>query len=73
MKKLFALLLTITILAVVAAPALGQGRSRRCDNNSRVRTSRTYYDNSNSIIRELTTIIQLRTGDEVSGTSTAIN
>ena len=47
MKKLFALLLTITILAVVAAPALGQGRSRRCDNNSRVRTSRTYYDNSN--------------------------
>ncbi len=46
MKKLFALLLIITILAVVAVPAFAQGRSRRCNNDSRARTSRTYYDSS---------------------------
>jgi hypothetical protein len=52
MKKLFALLITITILAAVAAPAFGQGRGRRTyyepAPTSRVNydTSRTQYDNS---------------------------
>ena len=46
MKKILALLITITILAAVAVPAFGQGRGRRCNNDSRVRTSQTYYDSS---------------------------
>jgi len=49
MKKLFALMISIAILAAVASPALGQGRSRRCNNDSyrtRTRTTRTYYNNS---------------------------
>jgi hypothetical protein len=46
MKKIFALLLTITILGAVAVPAFAQGRSRRSNCDSRVRTSRTYYENS---------------------------
>lgn len=46
MKKLFALLMTVTILAAVAIPAFGQGRSRRCNNDYRTRTTRTYYNNS---------------------------
>ncbi len=46
MKKLFALLLTITILAAATAPAFAQGRRdrRRCD--SRSYDSQGYYDNS---------------------------
>ena len=47
MKKLFALMISIAILAAVASPALGQGRSRRCNTDSyRTRTTGTYYDNS---------------------------
>ena len=46
MKKVFALIMTITILAAVAVPALGQGRSRRCNNDYRTRTTRTYYNTS---------------------------
>jgi len=45
MKKVFALLITITILAAVAAPAFGQGRSRRTYYEP-APNSRTYYDNS---------------------------
>jgi hypothetical protein len=45
MKKIFAILMTMTILAAVAAPTLGQGRSRRtyCE---QAPNSRGYYDNS---------------------------
>ncbi len=45
MKKTFALLMTITILAAVAAPAFGQGRGRRgyCE---QAPNARDYYDNS---------------------------
>lgn len=46
MKKIFALLVMITILSAVAVPAFAQGRSRRANYDSQVRTSRTYYDNS---------------------------
>ncbi len=46
MKKLFAPLLTIAILAAVASPTFAQGRSRRCNYDSQSRTSRSYYDNS---------------------------
>lgn len=58
MKKIFALLMTVAILAAVAAPTFAQGRSRRayCDqartssvyNDSRVYNdgSRAYYDYS---------------------------
>jgi len=42
MKKLFALILTIAILAVAAAPSFAQGRDRRCNNNTRTYNSRTY-------------------------------
>jgi hypothetical protein len=45
MKKLFALLITTTILAALAAPAFGQGRGRRTDCEP-APTSRVYYDNS---------------------------
>ena len=49
MKKFFALMISIAILAAVASPALGQGRSRRCNTDSyRTRTTRTYYNNSYS-------------------------
>lgn len=44
MKKIFAGILTITLLAVMAAPTFAQGRS--CRTYSRPRTTRTYYDNS---------------------------
>jgi hypothetical protein len=44
MKKLFALILTIAILAMAAAPSFAQGRSRRCNNNARSNNSRSYYD-----------------------------
>lgn len=44
MKKLFAIILTMAILAVAAAPSFAQGRNRRCDTNSRTYNSRTYYD-----------------------------
>jgi hypothetical protein len=48
MKKLFTLLMAITILAVLAAPTLAQGRSCRTygSSNSSQRGSRVYYDNS---------------------------
>ncbi len=57
MKKLFALLLTIAILAVAAAPSFAQGRSCRSRNydsrnydsrsyDSRSYGSQGYYDNS---------------------------
>jgi len=45
MKKIFALLITITILAAVAAPAFGQGRGRRTYYEPAA-NSRDYYDNS---------------------------
>lgn len=45
MKKVFGLLMTITILAAVAAPTFGQGRSRRTYYEP-APNSRTYYDNS---------------------------
>ena len=44
MTKLFALILTIAILAVAAAPSFAQGRARSCD-NTRSYSSRGYYDN----------------------------
>ena len=44
MKKLFALILTIAILAVAAAPSFAQRRSRQCNTNVRTYNSRTYYD-----------------------------
>jgi hypothetical protein len=45
MKKIFALLMTITILAAVAAPTFGQGRGRR-NYYEPAPNSRDYYDNS---------------------------
>ena len=44
MKKLFALILTIAILAIAAAPSFAQRRSRYC-NDARTYNSRSYYDN----------------------------
>lgn len=41
MKKIFALVMTAAILAAMAAPAFGQGRSRRCDNVSQSRNAQT--------------------------------
>lgn len=50
MRKLFALILTIAILAMAAAPTFAQRRSRYCNDrtyNSRSSyDSRGYYDNS---------------------------
>jgi hypothetical protein len=46
MKKLFALLITLSILAAVSVPTFAQGRSRRSNSDSRVRTTRTYYNNN---------------------------
>jgi hypothetical protein len=46
MKKVFALMMTIAILAAVAVPSFGQGRSRYCNNDYRTRTTRTYSNNS---------------------------
>ena len=52
MKKVFALILTLGVLAAVAAPTFGQGRSRRsCDTTysqtySRRQSARTYYDSA---------------------------
>ena len=46
MKKLFALLITLSILAAVSVPTFAQGRSRRCNSDSRVRTTRTYNNNN---------------------------
>ena len=56
MKKIFALVMTVAILMVAAAPSFAQGRGRRCNNDSRSRAaqtyrsrnSQTYYDNSTS-------------------------
>jgi hypothetical protein len=56
MKKIFALVMTVAILMVAAAPSFAQGRDRRCNNDSRARAaqtyrsrnSQTYYDNSRS-------------------------
>jgi type II secretory pathway pseudopilin PulG len=46
MKKIFALLVMITILSAAALPAFAQGRSRRANRASQAQTSRSYYDNS---------------------------
>ena len=48
MKKIFTLLMAITILAVLTAPTFAQGRGRRTCNssNSSQRSSRDYYNNS---------------------------
>ncbi len=43
MKKLFALLIAITILTAAAAPSFAQGRGRR---HEPAPDSRVYYDNS---------------------------
>jgi hypothetical protein len=44
MKKLFALILTIAVLAMAAAPSFAQGRNRRCNDSARTYNSSTYYD-----------------------------
>jgi hypothetical protein len=56
MKKVFALILTLSVLAALAVPTFAQGRSRRsCDSTYSTRrdartnyrnSARTYYDNS---------------------------
>jgi hypothetical protein len=48
MKKIFAVILTLSVLAAVAVPTFAQGRSRRsCDSSySTRRNARTYYDRS---------------------------
>lgn len=55
MKKVFAFILTLSVLAAVAAPSFGQRRSRRsCDTtynqtyspNSTRQSARTYYDSA---------------------------
>ena len=47
MKKIFAFILAITIVAVMAAPTFAQGRScRTYSTYSTRRSARTYYDNS---------------------------
>jgi hypothetical protein len=46
MKKLFALILTIAILAMAAAPTFAQRRSRSYNDRARIYNSQTYYDNS---------------------------
>ena len=55
MKRLFALVMTITILAAVAVPTFGQGRSRRCNNDYRTRTTRTYSNGYPNDYRTRTT------------------
>lgn len=44
MKKIFALLMTVAILAAVAAPTFAQGRSRRAYCDQAARTSSVYND-----------------------------
>jgi hypothetical protein len=46
MKKLFALIMSVAILAAVAVPSFGQRRSRYCNDDYRTRTTRTYYNNT---------------------------
>jgi hypothetical protein len=48
MKKIFALVMTVMILAALTAPTFAQGRSCRTNNSSysSQRDSRDYYDNS---------------------------
>ena len=46
MKKILIVLMTLTILAVVAAPSFAQGRSCRRNYDSRSYNSRDYYDNT---------------------------
>jgi hypothetical protein len=48
MKKIFAILIAITILAAVAVPSFAQGRSRRSNYNSQSRDSRSYDSRSYS-------------------------
>lgn len=52
MKKLFALILTLTLLSVAAMPSFAQGRDRRSNRNQAyyggaARTARSYYDYRN--------------------------
>lgn len=44
MKRLSALILTIAILVVAAAPSFAQGRNRRCNDSANTYDSRSYYD-----------------------------
>jgi hypothetical protein len=44
MKKIFALIVMIAILAMAAAPSYAQGRNRRCNYSDRTYNSRNYYD-----------------------------
>jgi hypothetical protein len=46
MKKIFTILMAITILAVVALPGFAQGRSRRSNYDSQSRNSRSYDSRS---------------------------
>ena len=44
MKKLFALIISLAILTVAAAPSFAQGRNRRCNVDPRSYNSRRNYD-----------------------------
>lgn len=46
MKKIFTILMTVTILAIVAVPSFAQGRSRRSNYDSQSRDSRSYDSRS---------------------------
>jgi hypothetical protein len=46
MKKVFILVLALSILAAVAAPSFAQGRGCRRNYDSRAYDSQAYYDNS---------------------------
>jgi hypothetical protein len=48
MKRLFTILMSITIFAVVAVPSFAQGRSRRSNYDSQSRNSRSYDSRSYS-------------------------
>ena len=48
MKRIFTLLMTAMLLAVLAAPTFAQGRSSRRVYDSRAYDSQVYYDNSQS-------------------------
>ena len=46
MKKIFTILMAVTILAALAVPSFAQGRSRRSNYNSQSRDSRSYDSRS---------------------------